>query len=359
MSKINKQYSSVSLNDAADIIAAIGDKVSVLLQGEMGCGKSSILKVLAERFPNHHPIYLEAQTLDLGDLCMPKFQQVNGHDVVSFIPNASLGVHLGKPVILMLDELSKASKAVLNALLRVVLERKLGEHILPEGSIVFATGNLSMEGLADNIPAHARNRMCQIKMRKPTAMEWVEQYGIKAGVHHVILGAAVEFPAMFESFENVEEPNSNFYIYHPKQPRTAFVTPRSLEKASDIIKATEHLPDDAVLHSLIGVIGEAAALDVLTLRKLDNDLPTWEQIIRDPEGAKLPKGAAAACMVTAKAVQRVERETFDDWMVYVQRMGKEVQALFARSVMRSAKVGIATTHREFSKWAAADSFLFS
>lgn len=359
MSKINKQYSSVSLNDAANIIAAVGDKVSVLLQGEMGCGKSSILKVLAERFPDHNPIYLEAQTLDLGDLCMPKFQQVNGHDVVSFIPNASLGVHLGKPVILMLDELSKASKAVLNALLRVILERKLGEHALPEGSIVFATGNLSMEGLADSLPAHARNRLCQIKMRKPTAMEWVEDYGIRAGVHHIILGAAIEFPAMFESFENVEDPSSNHYIYHPKQQRTSFVTPRSLEKASDILKATEHLPDDVVLHSLIGVIGEAGAMDILTLRKLDDTLPSWEQIIRDPEGTKIPKGAAAACMTTSKAVQRVERDTFDAWMTYVERLPKEVQALFARSVMRSAKVSVATTHKGFSSWAAKNSFMFS
>ena len=190
-------------------------------------------------------------------------------------------------------------------------------------------------------------------------MEWVEDYGIRAGVHLVILGAAIEFPAMFESFENVEDPNSNHYIFHPKQPRTSFVTPRSLEKASDILKATEHLSDDVRIHALMGVVGEAAAMDILTLVKLNDDLPTWEAVIKNPTGAKLPKGAAASCMMVAKAVQRVERETFDDWMVYVQRLGKEVQALFARSVMRSQKVGIATTHREFSKWAAANSFLFS
>lgn len=356
---ITKPYASVSLNDAANIIAAVGDKVSVLLQGEMGCGKSSILKVLAERFPNHHPIYLEAQTLDLGDLCMPKFQQVNGHDVVSFIPNAALGVHLGKPVILMLDELSKASKAVLNALLRVILERKLGEHVLPEGSIVFATGNLSIEGLADNIPAHARNRMCQIKMRKPTATEWIEGFAFTAGIHPIIIGAAMEFPSMFESFETIEDPNSNYYVYHPKQARSAFVTPRSLEKASDILKATESLSDDIVIHSLVGVIGEAAALDVLTIRKLNDTLPTWEQVVSNPDGAKLPKGAAACCMMIGKAVQRVERDTFDDWMTYVQRMGKEVQALWARSVMRSPKVSIAVTNRNFSSWAAKNSFLFT
>ena len=355
MSKVNKTYGSISLSDAANVIASIGDKVTCLFTGEMGIGKSSMLGVLKERFPDYKPVYLEAQLLDLGDLQMPRF---NG-DVVSFVPNEALGVHEDRPIILMLDELGKASKSVLNALLRIMLERKIGDKSLPEGSLVFATTNMALEGLGDNIPAHARNRLCQMKIRKPTAMEWVENYGINAGVHPTILGTAIEFPQMFESFENVEDPNSNHYIFHPKSPRTAFVTPRSLEKASDILKATENLPDDVRIHALMGVVGEAAAMDILTLVKLNDTLPTWEAVIKNPEDTKLPKGAAACCMMVAKAVQRVERDTFDAWMTYVQRMGKEVQALWARSVMRSAKVGIATTHRGFTEWAADNSFLFS
>lgn len=350
-----KPYNSISLAQAADVIAAIGDTVTCLFTGQMGIGKSSMLKALAERFPDHKPVYLEAQLLDLGDLQIPRF---NG-DVVSFVPNEALGVHEDRPIILMLDELGKASKSVLNALLRIMLERKIGDKALPKGSLVFATTNMTIEGLGDNIPAHARNRLCQMHIRKPSAMEWVEEYGFKAGIHPVILGAAIEFPSMFESFEDVEDPNSNHYIYHPKQARTAFVTPRSLEKASDILKATEALPDDVRVHALMGVVGEAAAMDILTLVKLNDTLPTWEQVINSPDSTKLPKGAAACCMMTAKAVQRVERDTFDAWMTYVQRMGKEVQALWARSVMRSPKVSIATTHRGFAEWAAANSFLFT
>lgn len=355
MSKVNKTYGSLTLAQAADLIASVGDKVTCLFTGEMGIGKSAMLGILKERFPTYHPVYLDAPLLHDGDMMMPKV----GTDSVTFLPNEYLGFHLDKPVLLMIDELGKCSKSVMNTLLRLIHERKLGKFTLPEGSIVFATTNLSIEGLGDNIPAHARSRMVQAKIRKYTGMEWVETYALAAGVHPVILGAAIEFPAMFESFENVEDPNSNHYINHPKQPRAAFVTHRGMEKASDILKATEHLSDDVRIHALMGVVGEAAAMDILTLVKLNDDLPTWEAVIKNPDNAKLPKGAAASCMMVAKAVQRVERETFDDWMVYVQRLGKEVQALFARSVMRSQKVGIATTHREFSKWAAANSFLFS
>jgi hypothetical protein len=359
MSKINKTYGSLTLAQATDLLAAVGDKVTCLFTGELGIGKSSMLNTLAGRYPDHKPVYLEAQMLDLGDLQMPKFKAIEGKEVVSFVPNEALGVHLGQPIILMLDELGKASKSVLNALLRIMLERKIGEYALPEGSMVFATTNLSIEGLGDSIPPHARNRLCQAKIRKPTAMEWVEGYALNAGVHPVILGAAIEFPAMFQSFEEVEDPNSNHYINHPKQPRTACVTPRSLEKASDILKSTEHLSDEVRIHALMGTVGEAAAMDILTLVKLDEELPTWEQVVKNPDVAKVPKGAAASCMVISKVIQRVEREDFDRAFAYINRLSKEAQALFARSIMRSQKLGIATTNTEFSAWAARNSFLFS
>ena len=359
MSKVNKQYSYISLAQATDIVASIGDKVTTLVTGPMGCGKSSILKVLAERFPNHHAIYADCTTMDVGDIAMPKFMNVNGQDVVSYVPNTLFGTHLDKPIILMLDELGKAAKSVTNALLRIMLERRINDKALPDGSIIFATTNRGLEGLGDNIPAHVRNRLCQINITKPKPIQWIEEYGINAGIHPIILGAVIEFPSMLEDDIYVEDPNMNHYIFHPKSPRTAFVTPRSLEKASDILKSTEHLPDDVRIHALMGTVGEAAATDILTLIKLNDTLPSWEAVIKNPEDTKIPKGAAASCMMCAKAVQRVERDTFDAWMTYVQRMGKEVQALFARSVMRSAKVSIATTHKGFTKWAADNSFLFS
>ena len=62
---------AVSLDQAIDLIATIGDTQTVLLQGHMGCGKSSTLKVLQERFPDHHPVYFDCTTKDLGDLSIP------------------------------------------------------------------------------------------------------------------------------------------------------------------------------------------------------------------------------------------------------------------------------------------------
>lgn len=362
MSSVTKPYANVSLKQAVEIVKAIGDTATCMFSGEMGIGKSSMLKTLRQEFGDkYHYCYVDMTIKDVGDFMIPKVVDVDGVEVTRFAPNEEFGFHLSKPVVVMFDELGKASKAVLNAALRPILEHAMGTYTWPEGSIVFATTNLALEGLGDNLPPHARNRMVQMKIRKPTAMEWVEDFALKSQVHPIVIGAAIEFPAMFESFENVEEPNSNHYIFHPKSPRTAFVTPRSLEKASSILKrADEHeLSDEVVVHALIGAIGEAAAMDLLTLRKLDEQLPSYERIINDPEDCKLPKAGAASCMVIAKIAMRVTREEMDDVIKYVRRMPAEVQALWMRTMMRGDKKTIAATHRGFTELASEKMFLFS
>lgn len=348
-------YKDISLSECVDLIAAVGDKVTVFAQGHIGTGKSSMLKILGKRFPDHHLSYVDCTNLDVGDLAIPK---VMG-DVTTFVPNEMLGLHLDTPVILMFDELSKASSAVKKAVLRIMLERAHGSRALPEGSVVFATGNLSLEGVADLLEAHARNRVCVAKIRKPTAMEWVEQFAIHNDVDPVVVGTAIEYPQMFQSFEDVEDPANNLYIHHPKSPRAAFVTPRSLEKASDIIKATRHLSDDVRIHALMGVVGEAAAMDLMTIAKLDDQLPGWDRLVADPENVPVPTSGVASCLLVAKAVMRVEKETFGAWMTFCQRMPKEAQALFARTIMSNPKNVWVAQRPEFTAWAQPNIYLFS
>ena len=43
-------YKYITLADATDLVASIGSKVTTLITGPMGCGKSSILNTLATRF---------------------------------------------------------------------------------------------------------------------------------------------------------------------------------------------------------------------------------------------------------------------------------------------------------------------
>jgi hypothetical protein len=88
-------------------------------------------------------------------------------------------------------------------------------------------------------------------------------------------------------------------------------------------------------------------------------LPTWEAIMQSPETAKVPDDAVAKCILVFSAITRIEKDTLAKWIKYSERLDKELQALFARSVVKSStKQAIAVSNKEFVQWATKNQWLF-
>lgn len=360
MATIRNNYSALGFNEMVDLILAVGlAGNSIHVEGHMGSGKSSLHTAVVERLGGTHiGVALDAtQLVDQGDLMMMKFKSINGHDVVGPVPQERLGVHFDKPVVLFIDEVTK-NRALIPSLLQIMNEHTLCGMRLPEGSIVMSAGNLGEEGVGDVFPAHACNRVVIAELRNPTAMEWIEQYAIPHNLHAAIIATAHQFPMMFDSFRDVEDPKLNPYIMHPKTKRRSFVTARSLARASSVLYATEHLPAHVRMHALCGTVGEAAAADIMTVVRLDEQMPVWERIVADPLTAQIPDSAVAQCVLVMRAVKMVKHTTMDAWMSYLTRMGKETQALFARSMLKSSRSAEATVNATFKDWLAANQYLF-
>ena len=351
---------ALSLNQIANMIKSGGNKRTVLVQGHMGTGKSSLLKALGADLPTHTQCYFDCTTKDLGDISIPSLQTIEQDGCVKFVPNEELGVHLNKPIILMIDEYGKANPAVKNAMLRVILERKVGGYELHEDSLVFATTNLGAEGVGDLLPPHARNRMTVIKSRKPDNAEWIE-WGINNGVDHAVLGWAKDNPQLFASFEDIENPEENPYIYHPKAQRAAFATPRSMEAASDWIKQRDVLDEQTLTAALIGTVGERGALDLVNFVKMVDELPSLESIKKNPESATVPESAAVRAMVVFRTLTNIEKSWMDAWMTYMNRLDKEAQGMFANGVRadKYAKKVEVMTNKMFRDWALEHNYMFA
>jgi energy-coupling factor transporter ATP-binding protein EcfA2 len=356
------QMYNLNLAQAHDLIlASMGDNTTVLVQGHMGCGKTSLLKSLALALPNHVACYFDCTTKSLGDTMLPKIKDLDDRDYVRFAPNEEFGVHLGKPVLLMIDEYGKADPSTKNALLRVMQEYQIGSYPLPEGSIVFATTNLGVEGVGDVLPPHARNRITTVTLRKPTAMEFIE-WGINNGIDHTILGWVKDNPHCMQSFEDVKDPDENLYIYHPRSSRAAFVTPRSLEKASNWLKKRHMLDRQTLTAALIGTLGQQGAMDMAVFIEMADKLPTLDSIKNNPDSALIPSNAAAVCMVVYRVLGCIEREWVDAWHTYLQRLPSEAQAMFVNGV-RSTKYNdrrraVVMNSPSFTQWVHKFSYLF-
>lgn len=352
--------SRVTLAEAASLIRASGTEVSFMLQGSMGIGKSSILNSLSVSLPKHLPVYMDATTLDLGDVTgVPHIKAFDGVEVTRFAPNIMLGLHQPKPVLLMIDEFGKAARPVQNTFLRILLERKLGDCALPAGSIVFATTNLATDGVGDAIQPHARNRMSFLTVTSPDSDQWCE-WAMNNGVVAEIIAWVQQNPHCLGSYLDPSQ-KENPYIYKPNGPATAFVTPRSLAKASSIIKHRGIIGLSATTAGVAGCVGESAARDLMAHADLADKLPTWESIVKTPMKAKVPSNsdAASSFITIYGAISRVEKETFSPWLEYCNRLGKEYQAVFASQIVKSqSKRQIAVTNTDFVKWATSNSFLF-
>ena len=359
MSTAQQMY-QLNLDQIAAFIRATGHKRTTLVQGHMGTGKSSLLKVFARDLPNHTACYFDCTTKDLGDITIPNINTTNSTPFVTYATNEELGAHHNTPIILMIDEYGKANPAVKNALLRLMLERKIGSYTLHPDSIVFATTNLGAEGVGDLLPPHARNRITVVTARKPSNMEWIE-WGINNGVDHTLLGWCKDNPQLFLSFEDVRDPDENPYIYHPKAQRAAFVTPRSLEAASDILKERHLFDDQALTGALMGTIGDRAAMDLMAFVKLSDQLPTLQSIKDDPKTAKVPTSAAAVCMVVYRTLASLEKDWLDAWMIYLDRLDLEAQGMFANGVRapKYSKQAIVMTNKRFTAWAMSKNYLFA
>lgn len=357
MSVINFGH-SVSLSEFALGITTVGTNVTVIGQGEPGIGKSSVLKTMKAQLPSHEMAYIDCTLLDLGDFALPYTETHGDIKITKFAPNARFKFHTGKPVVIMLDEIGKAMKAVKNVLLTLMLEHRIGDQYLPDGSIVFGTTNLLSDGVGDMLEAHARNRVSLVTVRKPDADEWIE-WAVGNGVAPEIIAWVKQFPHAMQSYTDPSQ-KENPYIFNPTRAGMgAVVTPRSLEKASNIAKQRDKLGDALTISLLTGTIGESAARDMQAFFTVVDKLPTWDLIMAAPKLAKMPDDAVARCILVFSAIARVEKDTLGKWMEYVQRMDKEWQALFATSVMKSpSKQSFCVMNKEFKDWALANQWLF-
>jgi hypothetical protein len=270
-----------------------------------------------------------------------------------YYPNSRFKFHTNKPVIVNLDEYTKGADPVKN-MLHPLLEAhnpRLGDIPVNPESIIFLTGNLATDGVGDSMKAHSLNRIIPLQVQKPSFDEWCD-WAIPAGIAPEILAFGRQFPQIFASYTDGNQ-KENPYIYNPTKPSGAYVSPRSLERASNIVKARHQLDSDSVIASLSGAIGEAAARDFQAFLHFSDQLPTWESTIKDPKTAMVPTSAGACAIVIFGAISKVEKDTITPFMQYLERFPEEWQAAFAINIAKSkSKQAVAFSCKAFSDWVA-------
>jgi ATPase family associated with various cellular activities (AAA) len=289
---------------------AIGARVPVLLWGGAGLGKSSAVREMARDagLPCETVIASIREPSDFAGL---PIVAEDGSSVHFAPPSwASRLAALGRGV-LFLDEISTAPPAVQAALLRVVLERTVGDLELPSDVTVVAAAN-PPEQAADgwDLSPPLANRFCHLDWDL-TAADWAE--GLIAGFSQpsvpelpddLLLREVTTARAGIAAFVTAR---SHLLHAHPGNEAAAgraWPSPRSWDMAARLAAACRASGAGEMVMALLvaGSVGPGAAAEYLAWSE-DLNLPDPEEVLRDPESFRLPergdRAYAALVSITA------------------------------------------------------------
>lgn len=340
---------TITLEEAATLIEVLPEN-RFLLEGEPGIGKSSIMSILKKRLGAAYAYaYFDCAQKDLGDIAMPSPNRELR--VTEYFPNAALQLQSGKPVVIMLDEFAKAPPPVQNMLHPLLEEHnpRLGDVELPAGSIVFLTSNLSTDGVGDVVKGHTLNRVTRVRVAKPDSEQWLG-WAVNNNIDPVVMAWVRQFPQALATYLDPTQ-HENPYIYNPKSMQKAYVSPRSLSRASNIVSKRDRVSVNAMIASLSGTIGEAAARDMQAYIDYQDQLPSWENIIAKPREAAVPTSAGACAVLIFGAIMKVDKATMTPFMSYLERFEPEWQACFVINIAKNpAKQAVAFSAPAFADW---------
>jgi hypothetical protein len=359
---VNKPTEFVNLYDLARAIPLIGPTLTPLVEGEPGTAKSTLLKIMEEHLGDaYHYVYFDCPVMDPSDLGLRIPDRETGR--LEYYPTGLVPLD-GKPVIIMLDELAKATKMMKTMFTRLMLEKYLGDVKLPEGSIVFATSNNASDGVGDTMELHSINRIMRVKLKKVTSEEWCV-WASQSGVHPVIRAWADRNPKAFQSYREItqKELEENTYgIFDPRRTGQPFLSPRSLAKCDPIVRNKSVLGMDVVRTMLSGTIGPQGAESLAMFISIGDEVTRTADVIADPMGTPIPTKIAALIMMMFYAVDDIK--TQDDLSKFMQFVGRvpsrEVSAVFYTMMCKVPKnVRLVRGNATLTDWAAKNYILLS
>lgn len=248
-----------------------GVKRSILGLGGSGIGKSAVIADISN-----------SRGIGLIDLRLLLYTEVelkgvpfpsDDNKTTKWLHNSILPIEErdGKSGILLIEEITSASKRVQAAAYQLIYDRKLGDYKLPDDWYVVALGNREDDnGVYVQMPSPLANRFEILTISHDLEI-WKRDFAYKHNVNPLVIAYLNYLP-------------DRLHTFNPESESLAFASPRSWEAASDILNATENdIDSKLVLNKICGNIGDIEGNSFIQFCKLKDTLSSIDDILAGKE----------------------------------------------------------------------------
>lgn len=207
----------------------------------------------------------------------------------------------GKNGIFFMDELNVANPQVQASCFGLVLDRKLGDYVMPKGWRIIAAGNRQSDrSSAQRLSRALANRFAHLEV-EADAKTWINDHA----VYHCdpLLYSFINFrPELLHKMDVEDE--------------RKFPTPRQWDEVNKIINEP-----DSIRYTLVeALVGQIAAGELEAYIKTFRDLPDLDNLIKNPKKAPVPTDPSSLYAISSALAYRANRENFENIFVYAQRL---------------------------------------
>ena len=274
---------------------------SVMLWGQPGVGKSQAVRQIGNLISQN-----TGKKVEVTDVRLLLFNPIDLRGIPVADANRQLAVWLRPKIfdmnksddyinILLLDEISAAPQSVQAAAYQITLDRKVGEHILPDNCIVLAAGNrITDKSVAYKMPKALANRLLHFNV-EPKFKTW-KAWAIRNDINPIVIG--------FLGFKT-----DALNKFDPDREDLAFATPRSWEMVSNLLNNISDNVNE--IYPLIrGLVGTGVASEFRTFSNVFHQLPDINEIFAG-ETFDVPKDPSVVYALCSAMVNYVKNNQDD------------------------------------------------
>jgi len=221
---------------------------------------------------------------------------------------------------------------------QLVLDRAIGEYVLPKGWFILAAGNrLEDRAVSFRMPTALANRFTHIQFEH-SLDDWVD-WAWKHNVNPNIIGFIRYRPDLLMAFNK-------------DSSEKAFASPRTWDFASRMIKVT---PTKLLPEMLVGTVGEGATAEFMAFLRIQSELPDLDEILKGKDYTP-PKDRMDLkyALVSALATRAKSVAHFTRLIDFSETMPTEFGVLMVQMLIGKDESTIAAC-ANWGKWARKNS----